>query len=266
MAKPKTFRSTKRASNTAVIPTPARAVPLARIEAMPKMIATLPPVASSRIRGKSVTELLGVPPAPTTGRERLVAAAIELFYRRGFVAVGVDQVIDEAGVTKTTFYKHFEGKDDLMVAAVQRREEWESAAWGRAIRKIAGDDPHMQLLAMFDVMDIWFNEPDYRGCMFVNAAAEFPNPNDPVHQAAADYKRRAHDNWRNLAIAGGADKAGADTFADCYAALLEGAMVLRQTQGRNDAARAVRPAVEQLIQTFLGQTGARPVSKLRSAN
>src|SRR5438045_7398085 len=99
---------------------------------------------------KSVSELLGLPDPPKTGRERLVAAAIELFYRRGFGAVGVDQVIAAAGVTKTTFYKHFEGKDDLMVAAVQRRDEWEGQAWDRAARQLAGDDPVRQLLAMLD--------------------------------------------------------------------------------------------------------------------
>src|SRR5437588_9744683 len=102
-------------------------------------------------QAKSVSELLGLPDPPRTGRERLVAAAIELFYRRGFGAVGVDQVIAAAGVTKTTFYKHFEGKDDLMVAAVQRRDEWESLAWGRAVHRLAGDDdPAGQLLAVLD--------------------------------------------------------------------------------------------------------------------
>src|SRR5262249_16429387 len=99
-------------------------------------------------RKKSVTELLGLPDPPRTGRERLVAAAIELFYRHGFGAVGIDQVIAAAGVTKTTFYKHFEGKDDLMVAAVHRRHEWESTAWDRAITKLAGNDPRRRLLAM----------------------------------------------------------------------------------------------------------------------
>ena len=77
-------------------------------------------------RPKSAAELLGLPDAPKTGRDRLVAAAIELFYRHGFGAVGIDRVIAAAGVTKTTFYKHFESKDDLMVAAVRRRDEWES--------------------------------------------------------------------------------------------------------------------------------------------
>src|SRR5262245_58317140 len=135
-------------------------------------------------RMKSATELLGIPDPPKTGRERLVAAAIDLFYRRGFGAVGIDQVIEAAGVTKTTFYKHFEGKDDLMVAAVKRRDEWEFEAWARAVRKLAGDDPVRQLLATLEVMDCWFNDPNVRGCICPNAAAEFPNPHDPVHRAA----------------------------------------------------------------------------------
>jgi AcrR family transcriptional regulator len=203
------------------------------------------------IRNKPFAELLGLPEMPKAGRDRLVATAVELFYRNGFAAVGVDRVIAAAGVTKTTFYKHFESKDDLMVAAVKRRDEWESAAWDRLIRKIAGDDPVKRLLALLDVMDLWFNDPDYGGCMFVNTAIEFPNPNDPVHQAAAEYKKKVRNHWRDLARSAGADPAAAETFADCYAALVEGAMILRQTQARNDAARAVRPAIEQLVAAYI---------------
>src|SRR3569623_1727769 len=139
---------------------------------------------------KSVTEILGGPDAPKTGRERLIAVAVELFYRNGFTAVGIDQIIDKAGVTKTTFYKHFEGKDDLMVAAVHRRDEWESQAWAKAVRSRVGDDPAAQFVGMIDVLDHWCNAPDFQGCMFINAAGEFPNPHDPVHQAAAAYKRK----------------------------------------------------------------------------
>jgi AcrR family transcriptional regulator len=200
---------------------------------------------------RTVTEIWDLPEPPKTGRERLVAAAIELFYRNGFGAVGIDQVIATAGVTKTTFYKHFEGKDDLMVAAVERRDQWESVAWERAVRKLAGDDPAGQLLAVIDVLDLWFNEPAYRGCMFMNAATEFPNPLDPVHRAATAFRQRLRDQWRDLALAAGAEAEGAETFTDCFAALVEGALVLRQTQGRNDAARAVRPAVVQLMGTYL---------------
>ena len=217
----------------------------------------------SQKRAKSAIELFGVPDPPKTGRERLVAAAVELFYRNGFGAVGVDRVIATAGVTKTTFYKHFEGKDDLMVAAVQRRDEWESMAWDRAVRKLVGDDPARQFLGMFDVMDLWFNDPDFLGCMFMNTAAEFPNPHDPVHQAAAAHRQRSREHYRSLALAAGADPAAAETFVDCFCALVEGALVLRQTHGRNDAARVVRPAVEQLVRTYLPQSEKTPRRRRR---
>jgi AcrR family transcriptional regulator len=215
---------------------------------------------------KSASELLGMPDPPKTGRERLVATAVDLFYRNGFGAVGIDQVIAMAGVTKTTFYKHSESKDDLMVAAVQRRDEWESAAWMRAVQQIAGDNPIRQFRAMLEVMDMWFNEPEFRGCMFLNTAIEFPNPHDPVHQAAAAQKHRARNHRRDLALAAGADAMGAETFADCFTALLEGALILRQTHGRNDAARAIRPAVEQLIAAYLPNgKSKKPSRKPRAA-
>src|SRR5689334_19270395 len=189
---------------------------------------------------KTAAELLGVPGPAKNGRERLLLHAIDLFYTHGFNAVGIDRIIESAGVTKTTFYKHFESKDDLMVAAVKLRDEWESAAWARAIAAVAGDDPRAQLLALFDVLDEWFNAPDYRGCIYINTAAEFPNPHDPIHQAAATYKRRCRENWRDAARLAGAEAADAETFADLYTTLVEGTLIMRQVHGRNDAAMVSR--------------------------
>jgi AcrR family transcriptional regulator len=123
---------------------------------------------------KPVAELFGLPDCPKSGRARLLHMAIELFYTHGFQAVGIDRILAEAGVTKTTFYKHFESKDDLLVAAIRQRDEWESQAIMTAIQKLAGDDPKARLLAFFDVFDVWFNSPDFHGCQFINAAAEFP--------------------------------------------------------------------------------------------
>jgi AcrR family transcriptional regulator len=196
-------------------------------------------------RVRSVSEILGRPPPPAAGRERILAAAIDLFYVRGFQAVGLDNVIEQAGVTKTTFYKHFEGKHDLMVAAVLRRDAWETEAWEEAVTTLAGEEPRARLLGFFDVLDVWFNHPRFQGCVFINTASEFPNPNDPVHKAAAKNKRRGRDRFRDLAKAAGArDPEG---FADRYVALVEGTLVLRQVHGKNDAARVIRPAVVQLI-------------------
>lgn len=199
--------------------------------------------------GRSAAELLGVFEIPSRGRGRLVATAVELFYRHGFNAVGLDRVIEEAGVTKTTFYKHFQGKTDLMVAAVEMRDVWEQEAWRRAARTLGGDEARAQLLALFDVLDVWFNDDDFGGCLFLNVASEFPNPHDPVHEAAARHKVANWEMVRDLAERAG--DAAPEVFADLYMIAFEGALVLRQVYGRDDAARSARPLIEALIEERL---------------
>ena len=194
---------------------------------------------------RPITELLGVPDVPTEGRARILAAALELFYERGLQAVGIDQVVDRAGVTKTTFYRHFEGKDELMVAAVTQRDLWETEAWERAVRTLVGEDPRSQLLAVFDVLDWWFNDESFRGCLFLNTACEFPNPHHPVHKAAAAHMHRSREHYARLASRAGAEDP--EGLADHYTALLEGTLVLRQVLGRDDAARVMKPLVERLL-------------------
>jgi len=86
---------------------------------------------------------------------------------------------------------------------------------------------------------------------FINAAAEFPNPHDPVHAVAAAHKRRNRDGIRDLAVEAGVDDP--ESFADQYTALVEGTLVLRQIHGRNDAAKVIKPAVEALITRSLSR-------------
>jgi AcrR family transcriptional regulator len=198
---------------------------------------------------RSAAELLGVFQVPARGRGRLVATAVELFYRHGFNAVGLDRVIEEAGVTKTTFYKHFQGKSDLMVAAVEMRDAWEQEAWRKAAHALGGDDARAQLLALFDVLDVWFNDENFGGCMFLNVASEFPNPHDPVHRAAAKHKVANWGMVRDLAARAGC--AAPESFADLYMIAFEGALVLRQVYGRDDAARSARPIIEKLVEERL---------------
>ena len=150
-------------------------------------------------RETSAARLLGVGDEAKNGRDRLLDRAIDLFYMNGFHSVGLDNIVDSAGVTKTTFYKHFDSLEGLMVAAVERRHQWESEYWGRKIREASGGDRRETFLAVFDLLDQWFNEPEFRGCIFINIAAEFPDPADPVHQAAARYKKEQHESWRTLA-------------------------------------------------------------------
>lgn len=193
----------------------------------------------------SVHELFGAPPPSKTGRERLLAVAIRLFYERGIHAVGLDTIIEEAGVSKTAFYKHFSSKDELVLAAVQLRDEWERTAWMRAVRKLGGDDPAAKLRAFFDVTEIWFTSPDFHGCMFVNTVAEFPDPRDPIHRAAARHKRFTRDVCRDLAKEAGATDP--EAFADQFTALFEGTLVLRHAHDRDDAVAVIRPALDALF-------------------
>lgn len=198
--------------------------------------------------GKSVAELLGVMEVPSVGRDRLVVTAVEVCYRNGFNAVGIDQILTQAGVTKSTFYKHFESKDDLLLAAIRLRDDWETRAWTRAVENLVGDDPRAQLLAMFDVLDRWFNDPDFGGCIFINAASEYPNPHDPIHQAAAEHKLKFLD-WL-VERAGKAGATDAEAFADAYSMIFEGALVMRQVHGRDDVAVAAKQNVELLIKSY----------------
>ena len=202
----------------------------------------------------SAADLLGVPGVATEGRERLIDVAIELFYRHGFHAVGIDRVLATAGVSKTTFYKHFESRDELVVAAVAKRDQWERGAWASAVQKLGGDDPRAQLLALFDVLDKWFNDAAFRGCVFINAAVEHPDPADPVHKAAAEHKRASLDWYRALAESAGLRDP--DIFAYRYNLLVEGTLVVRHVQCRNDAAQTARQLVESLISMHEPDTAA----------
>ncbi len=137
-------------------------------------------------------------------REKLIRSAYELFYKNGFHGVGIDQIIKKAGVTKGTFYNHFESKEALIVAVL----EWRDSAWPanlRAIlRKHGGDRPRDQLMAYFDVLDeIWGTEK-YHGCLFIRAAAEFPLSHDPIHVVVRDFVHAVGTALQELAGYAGA--------------------------------------------------------------
>lgn len=208
------------------------------------------------ITGTRASDLFGIRAVPKNARDRLLNTAIDLFYTHGFHVIGLDRILEETGVTKTTFYKHFDSKDDLIVAAIERRDQWELDAWTRAVLRHAGNDPVKQLLGMFDILDLWFNTPEFGGCIFINAAAEFPDPRDPAHQAAARHKIVVRNLFRDLAQAAGSTSP--EAFADLYTTIVEGTLILRHVHHRNDAARVSRPLIEQLIAQHIPSGGQKP--------
>jgi hypothetical protein len=108
-----------------------------------------------------------------------------------------------------------------------------------------GEGPERQLVGLIDVLHILSVAPEFFGCQFINAAAEFPNPDDAIHWTAMSRKRANRDGVRDLALAAGTHEP--DGFAESHTVLFEGALVLRHVHVRDNAARTVRPLIEQLI-------------------
>src|SRR5262249_31267757 len=136
---------------------------------------------------------------PST-RERLTQAAVRRFYRDGFRNVGLDQVLADVGISKTAFYKHFECKEDLVLAALEMQDRWLQAM----VRERGGVAPLGQLRALLDVVDSIIDADEYQGCIFVNVALEFPLPHEPAHVAAAAHKRAMEVIVHDLAARAGA--------------------------------------------------------------
>lgn len=201
--------------------------------------------------GKRAYELFGDRQEPTTTREKLLETAIDRFYVHGFHAVGLHQILTEVGVTKTTFYNHFESKDELILEALARREQWETSAFAARATELAGEDPRELLLAFFDVLDEWFNHPDYFGCLFLNACVEFPSPHDPIHKAGMQHYLESKQGFSEIAKAAGAQDA--DLLAEQLIVLIQGTLTHRQVTGDNAAAAKARGVAEALIDQALAQ-------------
>lgn len=195
--------------------------------------------------GKRAFELFGDRGEPTSTREKLLETAIDRFYVQGFHAVGLDQILSEVGVTKTTFYNHFESKDDLILEAIKRRQQWESKAFNERALEISGGKPRELLLALFDVLDEWFNHPDYFGCLFLNVCVEFPSPHDPIHRLGTQHYIDNQAELAELAAAAGADDP--EQLAEQLIILMQGTLTHRQVRGDNAAAAKARDVAEVLI-------------------
>ncbi len=121
-------------------------------------------------------------------RERLLQAASQLFYTEGFRAVSAERIIALVGTTKVTFYRHFPSKDELMVAYLERHAALERAVLGDVL-ELAQADPEAGLRLAVDALAAASCAPGYRGCAFINAAAEYADPAHPVRLVVLSHRR-----------------------------------------------------------------------------
>ncbi len=138
-------------------------------------------------------------------RDRLIDTALELFNRDGYRATGIDKILAESGVAKMTLYNHFGSKDELILAALERRDaRWRD--WFRHAVERRAETPRGRLLAVFDALEEWFAQADFQGCMFMRAASEFCACDDPIHAVAAEHQRLLLAELGDLAADGGAKR------------------------------------------------------------
>lgn len=134
------------------------------------------------------------PPAPA--KVKILAVADELFYTEGIHTVGVDRIIAAAHVTKATFYKHYRAKELLIVAYVKRRDT-QTREYVEGLRSRL-DDPRAVLRALVDEIGEEAQRPGFHGCPYINAAAQFSDPEHPVRKAVADHREWYHTTLAEL--------------------------------------------------------------------
>ncbi|MCF6469407.1 TetR/AcrR family transcriptional regulator [Nonomuraea sp. MG754425] len=124
---------------------------------------------------------------PSEARSRLLHTATRLFYAEGIHAVGIDRIVVEAKVTRATLYRHFPGKEDLVLAYLA---EVDRAIRGQADEALAARLPAADTIrALSEGITQGIRSPDFRGCAFLNAAAEYPDSASPVHQAVLGHRQ-----------------------------------------------------------------------------
>jgi len=160
-------------------------------------------------------------------REKVFAVAADLFYRRSIRAVGVETIVQEAGVAKISLYRSFASKDDLIVAYLENR----NAGYWRHIDRLMATrrDARARLRALIAYVAGRATTRGYRGCPFINYAAEFPEASHPGHRVVAANKREMRDRLADLSKAIGAHRPG--QLADALFLLIEGAYASSRTLG-----------------------------------
>ena len=179
-------------------------------------------------------------------RERILDGSYELFSQRGVQAVGVDEVIETAGVAKATLYRHFPSKDDLVIAFLEQREERWTRELVEAGAKSRGSTPEEQLLAIFDVFDEWFRREYFEACSFINVLLEM-GPDHPAGTASV----RHLENIRSI-VRGLAEEAGLRdpaSFARSWHILMKGSIV-SAAEGDAEAAHRAQAMGRLLIDEY----------------
>ena len=183
------------------------------------------------------------------------------FYRDGFRNVGLDQILADVGISKTAFYKHFECKEDVMLAVLEHHNRWMQDTFRQMMRERGGESPAGQLRALFDVVETIIESDDYQGCIFVNVSMEFPLPHEPAHVAAGRSKSDIEEIVCAVATEAGA--ANPRALAQELCLIMEGAYVTRHVTCNRETIAIARRLAERVIGAHLGELAAKEAERQR---
>ncbi|MHA2936912.1 TetR/AcrR family transcriptional regulator [Vibrio sp. RC27] len=173
-------------------------------------------------------------------KQHLIETAQILFNQHGYHATGIDLILAESKVSKATLYKHFQSKEDLILAALALQH-------GRVLEMInkkfieAENSDEPQVLALFDALDDWFNSEHFFGCNFINASAEYSDTLHPIYKYAAKHKRAMVELISTKLDAHNVGK------ADQIGLLVEGAIVMAHTHGIKNSAPMAKEMARRII-------------------
>jgi AcrR family transcriptional regulator len=184
--------------------------------------------------------------AKGSARDRLLAAANELFYDEGIQTVGIDRVIEQAGVAKASLYNAFGSKDELVRAYLESRHARTAERLNSAIDRHT--DPKLRLLAVFEAQRASFDDPSFRGCAFASASAE-ARPGSATAQATAAFRQWLRELLTRLAREAGAPEP--ELLAQQLHLVYDGVGLSARTDADPSAADAARAVAETLVSAAL---------------
>ena len=199
------------------------------------------------------TKAPGHPAKRSEPRERLLAAASELFYAEGINSVGVNRLIAAGNVTLATFYRHFPSKQHLVVAYLQGVHEAVIARAGGLTAHLQGED---LVRAIGEDVAAEIGQPNFRGCAFIKAASEFDDPESPVRAAVADHRRWYYELVRRAFAEAGHQRPG--SAARHFVMLRDGAMTTGFLESATTARRTMPRGVEGLLRSIEESSRAAP--------
>ncbi|MFI7604481.1 TetR/AcrR family transcriptional regulator [Micromonospora sp. NPDC049366] len=184
-------------------------------------------------------------------REKVLAVADRLYYARGMQTVGMDTLRTEAGVSLKRIYQLFPSKESLVEEVLHRRRENWNGLVEAAVA--SGTTPRARLLAVYDMLARWFDEDDFRGCVFINTFAELGASTPRIAGLVREHKAQFQERIAELV----AEAGGPTALAAQLAILAEGAQTTAAIAGTGEAAGHARTAAETLIDAALTATPAR---------